>query len=127
MVFLVLQFLNDLIGLFRHLFINILSLLVILVDAVGFSQRLLKVTLHEQVYSFCAILHTSGGIDTRPNLETDIAHRNLTTCQTADLNNRLQTYRWTLVQLFQSMEGKDTVFSHDRHDIGSDAHRAQVE
>ena len=89
MMLLAFKFSYNLVGLFCHLFVHILTLLVIFVDVVSFCQRLLKVALYQQVYSLCTVLHTSRRIDTWTNLENDIAHGNLTSCKTANLNNRL--------------------------------------
>ena len=69
----------------------------------------------------------SAGVDARTNLENDVAHGNLASCQSADLDDALQTHAGVLVQLLQTMEGQNAVLAHHRHNIGSDAHSAEVE
>ena len=59
MVLLALQLLDDLVGLLRHLLVHILALLVVDIDVVGFCQRFLEITLHQQVDGFRTVLHTS--------------------------------------------------------------------
>ena len=95
LVFLIFELLHNLVGLFRHLLIYILALFIILVDVVGFSQCLLKVTLHQQIHSLSTVLHTSGGVDARSDLKHDITHCDLTPRESADVDNRLQTHRRT--------------------------------
>ena len=126
-MFLTLEFLHNLVGLFRHLLIHILTLFIVLVDVAGLCQCLLKVTLHQQIHRFRTVLHTSGGVDAWPDLKHDITHRNLTPSQTADVDNRLQTHRRTRCQLLQTVEGQDAVLTHDGYDVCRDTHCTQIE
>ena len=76
---LVFKFRHDYIGFFRHLLVNILALLVVFVDMLSLAQGCRKIFLHKQVYALFTILHTSGSIDARSNLEHNIAHRQFAT------------------------------------------------
>ena len=58
-VLLTLQLFYDLVGLFGHLLVNILTLFVVLIDMVSLGQRLVQVFLNQQVDSLGTILHTS--------------------------------------------------------------------
>ena len=118
---------HNLVGLLGHLLVNILSLLVILVDVLGFLQGNAEILLHQQVHRFLTILHTSGGIDARTDLEHDITHGDIPAVQSADINNSLQTDTRVLVQLLQSVEGENAVLVSHGHDISSDGHCHEVE
>ena len=88
------EFLHDLVGLFRHLLVYILTLLIVFINMISLCECFLEIALYQQVNSLSTILHTARGIDTRTYLEDNIAHCNLAFSKTAYLNNRLQTYRW---------------------------------
>ena len=49
------------------------------------------VTFHQQIHAFLAILHAPGGIDSRTNLEDDVAHGQFATVQSADVDDGFQT------------------------------------
>ena len=85
------------------------------------------VTFHQQIHAFLAILHTSGGIDSRTNLEDDIAHAQLSAVQTADVDDGFQSDARVGVEQFQAMESQDSVLIYYRHDICSNAHCTEVE
>ena len=127
MVLLTLEFGHNLVGLLSHLLVDILALLVVFVDQIRFSQGLVEIAFYQQVDSFGTVLHTSGGVDTRSDLEDDIAHRDLTASQSTDLNNGLQSYRGVGIELFQSVEGQDAVLAHDGYDICGNADCAEIE
>ena len=94
-------------------------------DSLG--QCLLHILLYQQVYGLRTVLHASAGIDTRSYLEDDIAHGEFTTCQSANLDDSLQTHRWVLVQLLQSVEGHDAVLARHGYDICGDTYGTEVE
>ena len=127
MVLLTLEFRNNLVGLLGHLLVDILTLLIVFVDQIRFCQRLVEVAFYQQVNGFGTVLHTSGGVDTWSDLEHDIAHRDLTASQSADLNDGFQSYRRVGVKLFQSVEGQDAVLAHDGYDICGNADCAEIE
>ena len=127
LMFLTLQTCHDFVGLFGHLLIDIASLVVVFVDTGSNSQSLLKVTLNQQLYCFHTILHTSRGIDAGADFEHDIAHGELTPRQSAYLDDGFQTYRATLVKLFQTVESQDTVFALYRYQIGCYRYGTEVE
>ena len=69
---------HNLVGLFRHLLVYILTLLIIFVDMIRLCQCFLKIALHQQIHSLGTILHTAGSIDTRTYFKNDVAYANLT-------------------------------------------------
>ena len=89
---LTLELSHNLIGLLCHLLVDILALLVVFIDQIGFSQSLVEIALYQQVDSLSTVLHTPRGVDARSDLEHDIAHCNLAACQSADLNDGFQAY-----------------------------------
>ena len=99
MMLLTLEFLDNLVGLFSHLLVHILTLLIVFIDTVGFCESLLEVALHQQVYRLGTVLHASRSIDTWTDLEYYIAHREFASRQSAYLDDRLYTHRWRLIQL----------------------------
>ena len=44
-----------------------------------------------------------------------------------DVENSFQSDTWVLIDLFQSVEGKNPVLLDNRHQVGSNAHGAEVE
>ena len=87
----------------------------------------MEVSLHQQVNSLFAVLHSSRGIDTRSHFKHDITHAYLLSSELTHLDDCLHSHRWGLVELFQSVEGQYAVFSHHVHYVGGDAHGTQVE
>ena len=71
---LALQLRDDTVRLLRHLLVDVLALLVVLVDVLCLGERMREVFLHEQVYALASVLHTSRRIDARTYLEHDVAH-----------------------------------------------------
>ena len=118
---------HNLIGLLSHLFVNITTLVVVFVDVVSLGQSTCEVLLDQQVNGLHAVLHSSAGIDARTYLENDVAHGELTTCQSANLNDGFQTDARTLIELFQSVEGQCTVLTFNRYDVRCYRDSAEVE
>ena len=102
-------------------------MLVVFVDVLGHTQSHAKVFFYKQVHTFAAVLHTSRGVDTRTNLEDDIAHRQLAVVESTDVDDGFESYAWVLVELLQTVEGEDAVLVDYGHDVGSDAYGTEVE
>ena len=50
---------HNLVRLFSHLLVDILALLVVLVDMLGFLQGYAEILLHQQIHRFLTVLHAS--------------------------------------------------------------------
>ena len=59
MMLLAFKFGYNLVCLFSHLLVDVLALLVVFVDERCLRECFLEVAFDEQVYGFCAVLHTS--------------------------------------------------------------------
>ena len=116
-----------LVGLLCHLFVDVLALFVVFVDVCGHAQGYRKLPFHQQVYTLPAIFHASRGIDARSYLEHDVTHRDFPAVEAADVNDGFQSDTRILVELFQSVECKNAVLVHHRHDVGGNGHGAKVE
>ena len=117
----------NLVGFLGHGLIEIFPGFVVLIDLIGFFQSYGEILLSQQVDGLFSVLDTSGGIDARAYLEHDVADGNILFCQSAYVDNRFQTYAGITVQLFQSVESKYPVFSHDGNNVRSDTYGNQVE
>ena len=124
---LALQALYNLVGLFGHLLVDIAALVVILVDAYSLCQGFLQVLLHQQRHGLRTVLHASRSVDARPDLEHDVAHGQFASRQSANVNDGLQPHRGSLVELLETMEGQGAVLAVNRHQVGSNAERTEVE
>ena len=100
MMALAFQFRHDLVCLFRHLLVNVLSQLVIFVDMLGCLLCGVEILLHQQVNRLFTVLHSSRRIDARTDFEDDVTHRNLAVAKPTDVDDSFQTGTWVLVQLF---------------------------
>lgn len=118
---------HNLVGFLGHLLVDVFPLLVVFVDVAGLVHGAVEVLLHEQVHALLAILHTARGIDSRPYLEDDVAHGNLPATEPADVDDGLQAHAGVLVELLESVVGQDTVLVDDGHEVGGNAHGAEVE
>ena len=121
------QFGNDLIGLFGHCFVEVLTGFVILVDLPGLFQSEREILFRQQVYRFLTVLNTSRCVDARAYLEYYIADGNFFFRQSAHVDDGFQSYARIAVELFQTVIGKYAVLSHNRYDVRSDADRNQVQ
>ena len=118
---------HNLVGLLSHLLVDVLALLVVAVDVLGFSQSFGEVFVHEQVHTLASVLHASGGVDARSYLEDDVAHGDVSSSQSADVDDGFQSDAWVLVQGFQSVECQYSVLIGHGHNVGCYAHGAEVE
>ena len=116
-----------LVGLFGHLLVDVLTLLVVFVDACGHGQCFLQVALYEQFHGFPSVHHASRGVDARSYLEDDVAHGQFASCQSADVDDGFQTDGRRLVQLLESVEGQYAVFALYGHEVGGYRDGAEVE
>ena len=127
LVFLAFQLGHNLVGLLGHLLVNVFALLVVLVDVLGFLQGQIVVFLNQQVDALFAVLHASAGIDARSDFEYDIAHRDVASAQSADVDDGLDADVRVLVELLQAVERQYAVFILHGHDVGCYAHSTEVE
>ena len=126
-VLLALQPGHDLVGLFGHLFVDVLALLVVFVDVLRHVESCREVFFNQQVNRFLAVLHASRSVDAWANLEDDVAHGEFAAAESADVDDGFQSGAGTLVQLLQPVEGQNAVFVGHRHNVGGDAHCTEVE
>ena len=126
-MFLAFQTRDDLVGIFGHVLVDVLALLVVLIDMLGLAQCLVNVFLHEQVHAFLTVLHTSGGIDARSNLEDDVAHRDVAAAESTDVDDGFQAHTGILIENLQSVESENAVLINHRYHIGGNAHGAEVQ
>ena len=122
----IVQFFHNFIGFFGHGLVQILAGFIVLVDQIGFFQCGGEILFDQQFYGFLSVLYTAGRIDTGTNLENDVAYGDFLFAQTAYINDGFQANTWIGVQLFQSVVSQDTVFSHDRNNVGGNADRYQI-
>ena len=127
MLLLALQSAHNQVCLFGHLLVYVLALLVVFVYVFRLVESHGEILFHEQVHALPSVLHTSGSVDPRSDFEHDVAHRQRASVQSADVDDGFQSDVRVLVQLFQSVVGKNPVLSRHRHDVGSDAHGTEVE
>ena len=107
--------------------VDVLPLVVVLVDVAGLLDGGRQLALHKQIDTLASALHAPGGIDTRAYLEDNVAHGNVSSAQSADVDDGAQTHARVLVEYLQAMEGENAVFVGDGHDVGCYAHRTEVE
>ena len=69
--------------LFGDTFIELFTILIVLVDILTFFQSSCQVFGDQQVYRFFSRLHTSRSIDARPYFEYDVADCNIFVIQSA--------------------------------------------
>ena len=118
---------HNLVGLFGHLLVDVLALLVVFVYVMCLAERSLEVFIHQKVNAHLAVLHASRCVDARTYLEDDIAHRDVSAAHAADVDNCLQSDVRVLVQLFQSVERQDAVFVGHGNDVRRYAYGTEVE
>ena len=113
--------------LLRHLPVEVLARLVVEVDALCLLHGLGEVVFHQQRHGLAAALHTPRGVDARADFEDDIVHRQLAVAQPAHLYNGAKPRAGVGVQAAQAVIGEYAVFARNGHDVGGDAHHAEVE
>jgi len=121
------QVIHDFIGLFCHVLVEVLTRFVVAVDAVALFQCRSKILFNQQVDRFLSVLYSSRSIDAGTYLEYDVAHRNFFFSQSAYINNGFQSDAGVGIELTQSVIGQNTVFTHNRYNVGCDADRYQIE
>ena len=126
-VLLALQSRYDAVGFLGHLLVDVLALFVVFIDMFRHADGGREVSLHQEVNAELTILHTSRCVDARTYLEDDVAHRDLSSIESADVDDGAQAHARIGVELLQAMEGKDAVLVGHRHDVGSDAYGTEVE
>ena len=108
---------HDLVGLFGHRLVQILTLLVVLINAIGLIACSSEVSLHKQRDGFLSILHATRCIDAGTNLEDNIADGYLMIRQSTYVDDSLHAHTGAAVQLAQPMVGQDAVLSHDGNNV----------
>ena len=93
------QFRDNLVGLFRHLFVNVLAQFVILINMLGLLESFRQIFFYQQINTFLAALHSARSIDARAYFEDNVAHRDLSSVEAANVNDRFKADAWVLVQL----------------------------
>ena len=87
----------------------------------------MKVAAHQKIHCLTSALHTPRGVDARTDLEDDIADSDILICELTEAYDAAQTEVGIRVQPLQTVIGHDTVFIYNRHNVGRDAHRTQIE
>ena len=114
-------------SLFGHLLVEVLSRLIVKVDASCLFECHRKILFHQQVHSFLTVLHTSRRIDARSDFKDDVVHRQFAVRKSAHFDDSLQSDTRIRVQAAQSVVSQDAVFAHNRHNVRSNAHGTEVE
>ncbi len=118
---------DDVVGLFGDALVEFLAVSVILVDGAGTVEGVGAVAGHEQLDSLASALHSSAGVDARPDLEDNVADCYLLTGEAADTYDGAQTEVRIAVETPQTVVGHDTVLVDHRHEVGGDADSHQIE
>ena len=118
---------NNLISFFGHLFVDVLPLLVVLINMLCLVQSIRQFPFNQKVYTFTPILHPSGRIDTWTYLKYNVAHRQRTPTQSANINYGFKPDTRILIELFQTMVSQYTVLINYRDYIGRNTNGTQVE
>ncbi len=108
------------VGFFGYLLVKLLAVLVVSVDLFGSCQGVGHVAAHEQVDGLFAALHTSRGVDARPDLEYYIADGNLLARESAGAYDGAQAHVGVGVEAFETIVGEYPVLTDHRHDVGGD-------
>ena len=108
------------VGFFGYLLVKLLAVLVVSVDLFGSCQGIGHVAAHEQVDGLFAALHTSRGVDARPDLEYYIADGNLLARESAGAYDGAQAHVGIGVESFETIVGEYPVLTDHRHDVGGD-------
>ena len=121
------QTLHDAVSLVGHFLVEVFALVVVGVDLQRHAVCTVWVALHEQCHRLAAVLHSTAGIDARPDLEDDIIHRHLTLVEATDFDDGLQANAGVGIDLPQSVVGQYTVLTQDGNDVRSDADSAEIQ
>ena len=124
--------------LLRHAAVDALAVLVVGVDHVAELRGHAFARLHEQVHGRVSArgrgilvvfvhAHAPCGVDAGPDLENDVVDGDAVVLQTADLDDRKQSFRRLAVEPYEAVVGQDAVFVHEGHDVRGDAHHQQVQ
>ena len=118
---------NNIVGLFCHAFVEIFPGFIVLVDLSGFLQCCREVLFREQVYGLFPVLDTSGRIDAWSDLKNNITDGNFLLGKSAYVDDGFHANAGITVQLFQTVIGENTVFTHDGDNVRCNTHRYKVE
>ena len=109
------------------LLVEFFSVFVVLVDVFAFFNCVSHILGDKQVNSFATALHATRGIDARTDFENHIANGDFFVRKPADANDAAQTNVWVRIDSLKTKICHHTVFAHNWHYVGSNAHCHQVE
>ena len=106
--------------------VYVLALGVVAVDFLCSLDCCLVVRRSEQFHRHSSGFHSSGRVDSRPDLEYDVVNREVSRLQPGKRYHCLETLAWILIQPFEPEVRKNPVFSGHGYEVGRDAHRKQI-
>ncbi|OAV73812.1 hypothetical protein Barb7_02803 [Bacteroidales bacterium Barb7] len=126
-VFHILPFIDGGIGFVGYLFVQFAAFIVIPVHVFALLAGGFAVLCQKQVNGFLPVFHPAGGVDARAYLKDNVADGYIRAGQPADVNNPFQPQPGIAVKLFQSVVRQNPVLASNRHNIGSNADRRQIQ
>ena len=112
---------------FGDILIEVFTSLVVGIDFHSHFLGQFDIVGHEQIHCFGSRMDTTRSIQTRTNLEHDIADGDFLVVQIANMDNGFQPHAGIGIELLESVISQNTVFVGDGHNIGSNAHSHQIE
>ena len=112
---------------FGDILVEVFTSLVVGIDFHRHFLGQLNIVGNQQIHRFGSRMNTTRSIQTRTNLEHDIADGDFFVVQIANMDNRFQTHAGIGIELLESVISQNTVFVGDGHNIGCDAHSHQIE
>ena len=88
-----------------------------LVYLVAYTHSLLHIRSSKELHGYTPAFHTPGGIDSRAYLEYDVIYGKVSRFESGELDHRHKALTRIAVELLESVMGKNSVLSHNRHKV----------